>query len=98
MKTDSFTPTFASALLENVMVFIGILIGVPVVMLARSASHRGMTVGYAVIVGLVGGILLFLFYTIRFVLRVPRNILISESEVLLRWRNGTETSVRWEDV
>jgi hypothetical protein len=98
METDSFTPTFASALLENVIVFIGIVIAVPAVMLARSWSHPGMTAAYAVIAGLAGGILLFLYYTARFVLRVPGKVLVSETALLLQWRNGTETSVRWEAI
>lgn len=98
MKTDTFTPTFASALLENVFVFVGMVIGVPVILLARSWAHPGMTIAYAVTAGLVGGILSLLYYTIRFVLRVPKNVFVSESELLLRWRNGTETRVRWDDV
>jgi hypothetical protein len=98
MKTDTFTPTFASALLENLIVLIGIVIGVPAVMLARSWSHPGMTVAYAVITGLVGGVVLFLYYTVRFVLRVPGKVLVSDTALLLQWRNGTETRVGWDDV
>ncbi|HKQ37757.1 MAG TPA: hypothetical protein VJ063_06735 [Verrucomicrobiae bacterium] len=98
MKTDTFTPRFASALLENVIVLIGITVGTPIAMLSRKASHPGMTVAYAVKAGLIGGVLSLLFYTVRFVLRVPRTIIISESDLLLRWRNGKETRVRWDDV
>lgn len=98
MKTDTFTPTFASALLENVIVFIGVVIGVPAVMLARSWSHPGMPLAYAVIAGLVGGVVLLLYYTTRFILRVPRKVLVSESALSLQWRNGAETRVSWDDV
>jgi hypothetical protein len=98
MQTDTFTPTFASALFENVIAFVGMFICVTVIMLARSWAHPGMTIAYAVISGLVGGIVFFLCYTVRFVLRVPKKVSISESELLLQWRNGTETHVRWDDV
>lgn len=98
METDDFTPTFAAALLENVIVLIGMIIGVPAVMLARSGSHPGMTVSYAVITGLIGGVLLFLYYTVRFVLRVPKKVVVSESALLLQWRNGTEARVGWDEV
>jgi hypothetical protein len=98
MKTDSFTPSFTSALLENVIVFIGLVIGVPVVMLARGSSHPGMTLTYAVIAGLVGGVVLFTYYTVRFVLRVPRNVLVSESALVLHWRNGSDTQIGWDHV
>lgn len=98
MKTETFTPTFAAALLENVLVFIGMIVGVPVAMLSRGGSHPGMTVAYGVKWGLVGGIIAFLYYTMSFILRVPRTVVVSDDRLLLRWRNGTETPVRWEDV
>ena len=98
MKTDSFTPSFISALLENVIVLIGIVIGAPIVMLSRKATHPGMTMAYALKAGLIGGVIWFLYYTVRFVLRVPGEIIVSEDDLLLRWRNGTETRVRWDDV
>jgi hypothetical protein len=102
MQTDTFTPTLASALLENLVVFIGMVIGVPAtLMLTKSWSHPGnpgMTIAYSVTAGLVGGIVFFLYYTVRFVLRVPKEVSISESELLLQWQNGTETHLRWDDV
>ena len=98
METNSFTPTFGSALRENILVLIGLIVGVPVLMLARSAAHPGMTITWAVMSGLIGGTVLFLIYTIRFFLRVPKEVVISEDELLLRWRKGPVTSVPWVNV
>ena len=98
METETFTPGFAAALLENMVVSLGIVIIVPIIMLARSGAHRGMTIAYAVGTGLIAAILLLLYYTIRFLVRVPKQIAISESGLLFGWRNGAETAVRWDDV
>jgi hypothetical protein len=98
MNTNTFTPSFTSALLENIIVFLGIVIGTPVVLLSRSASHRSMTIGHAITAGLIGGVLLLLFYTARFVWRVPKTVVVSESDLLLRWRNGSETRMGWDGV
>ena len=98
MQTDTFTPTFTSALLENIVVCAGIVIGAPVIILARSGSHHSTTIASAVTAGVVGGILSLLYYTVRFVFRVPGQVIVSESDLLLRWRNGKETRVRWDDV
>lgn len=98
METYTFTPTFASALRENVIVFVGMAVLGPLILLGRSWAHRGMTIVYMVTSGLVGGILGFLYYTVRFFLRVPRKVIVSESELLLHWRNGTETRVPWDEI
>jgi hypothetical protein len=98
METKSFTPRFRTALFENVLVLVGMIIGVPLALLARSGSHRGMTITFAITWGLIGGAVAFLFYTVRFFMRAPKEIVVSQDELLLRWRNGSETRVLWSAV
>lgn len=98
MKTDTFIPSLKWVLLENVLVFVGIAVGTPIAMLSRIWSHPGMTIRFAVVWGFVAAILSVLYYTARFLFRVPVKIVVSESEVIFSWRSKTETRVRWDDV
>lgn len=98
MKAETFTPSFGNALRENLVVSIGMVAVVPVVMIARGASHPGLTLLYALMTGLIGAVVLFLYYTVRFLLRVPKQVILSETGLVLVWRNGTETRVPWDDV
>lgn len=98
VKTRSFTPRFASALLENVVVCIGMVVLTPMLLLARSASHPAMTARSAIIAGLIGGVVALLFYTGLFFRRAPKEAVLDENELLLRWRNGSETRVPWDKV
>ena len=98
MESEIFRPTFAAALRENLVVCVGILVIVPVLMMARVAAHPGMSIMYAVGCGVVGALFVFLFYTVRFVLCAPKKVSISEKALLLQWRNGTETEVPWSDL
>ena len=98
MKAQSFHPSLASELREDAVVMAMMILAVPVLLYLRSWSHPSFTWRFALITGLVGGVLTFAFYVLRFLIRAPRDLLLSDIGIVLTLRNGTKREIRWDDI
>lgn len=76
MDSISFTPSLAQDLRENAVVGLGLLIFVPVIVYFMRA---GISLQYAVVSGIAGAFLMFIFYTGRFLFFAPKRVECSDT-------------------
>jgi hypothetical protein len=94
MEPVSFTPSPSQNLRENAVVCVGIAVVAPLIMLLRrSMSQTGL-----IITGLGGGAVMFLFYTLRFLILAPKRVEISDQGVCVVRRSGEKKEIAWDEI
>ncbi len=95
MESTSFTPSLAQDLRENAVVSLGLLVLVPVIVYFM---RRGISLQYAVFSGVAGALLMFTFYTCRFLFFAPKRVECTDSGLKLEFRNGKSAQIAWAEV
>jgi hypothetical protein len=95
MESTSFTPSLAQDLRENARVCLVILVFAPAIVYFM---RGGISLQYAVISGIGGALLTFIFYTCRFLFFAPKRVECSDSGLKLEFRNGNGAQIAWAEV
>jgi len=95
MDSTSSTPSLTQDLRENAVVGLGLLVFVPVIVYFM---RTGISPQYAVISGIAGAFLMFIFYTGRFLFFAPKRVECSDTGLKLEFRNGKSAQIAWAEV
>jgi hypothetical protein len=95
MESTFFTPSLAQDLRENAVVALGIVVLAPVILYF---SREGISLKYAIVCGVSGGLLALLLYTGRFLIFAPKRVEFSDRGLTLEFRSGETAHLAWAEV
>ena len=90
-------------MLKNAVVGLILLVVVPVALVWPSSGHvrfrfTNGSVAFLAIAGIGLGLGYFLFFTGRFLMSAPKRVVMADSGLGLKFRNGRTAQIEWEEI